>query len=292
MTRLTIPPNLARAANRPGDGPNRSWLDGLPAAVVQLEELWAVTCAEPYSPGGETAWVAPAKGRAGQDLVVKFAWRHPESAHEADGLRAWAGRGAVQLHAVQELAGGTGLLLERCLPGELLSGRPESEQDAVITSLLPRLWLEPEPLTPIRPLMEMCQAWTDQFQRKLEERPWALDSGLAREAAVLFVSLAATARRSALLCTDLHGGNVLSAQREPWLVVDPKPYCGDPTYDPLQHMLNCGRRLQADPADFARRMADLLGLEADRLRLWVFARCVLESLDRPALAAVARRVAP
>ena len=39
-------------------------------------------------------------------------------------------------------------------------------------------------------------------------------------------------------------------------------------------------------------MADLLGLDADRLRLWLFARCVQESVDWPGLAEVARRIAP
>ena len=56
--------------------------------------------------------------------------------------------------------------------------------------------------------------------------------------------------------------NVLAAQREAWLVIDPKPYVGDPTYDALQHLLNCDRRLHADPHALARRIADLLGLDA------------------------------
>jgi streptomycin 6-kinase len=92
--------------------------------------------------------------------------------------------------------------------------------------------------------------------------------------------------------TDLHAGNVLAAGREPWLAIDPKPYVGDPTYDPLQHMLNCSERLQADPHGLVRRMADLLDLDADRLVRWTFARCVIESPDDPALAAVARSLAP
>jgi hypothetical protein len=50
-----------------------------------------------------------------------------------------------------------------------------------------------------------------------------------------------------LLCTDLHGDNILAAQRELWLVIDPKPYVGDPAYDLLQHMLNCEDRLAAAP---------------------------------------------
>ena len=95
-----------------------------------------------------------------------------------------------------------------------------------------------------------------------------------------------------LLCTDLHADNVLAAEREPWLVIDPKPYVGDPTYDPLQHLLNCENRLLADPRGLARRMADLLDLDGERLLLWLFARCVQESPDWPVLGEVARRVAP
>ncbi|MHB1836702.1 MAG: aminoglycoside phosphotransferase family protein [Solirubrobacteraceae bacterium] len=35
-------------------------------------------------------------------------------------------------------------------------------------------------------------------------------------------------------CTDLHAENVLCSQREPWLVIDPKPYVGDPAYEPAR----------------------------------------------------------
>jgi streptomycin 6-kinase len=90
----------------------------------------------------------------------------------------------------------------------------------------------------------------------------------------------------------MHAENVLAAGREPWLVIDPKPYVGDPTYDPLQHLLNCPERLAADPRGLAARVADLLGLDRERLVLWLFARCVQESPDSPNLAQVAHRIAP
>jgi hypothetical protein len=69
-------------------------------------------------------------------------------------------------------------------------------------------------------------------------------------------------------CTDLHAGNVLAAEREAWLAIDPKPFIGDPAFDPVQHMLNCDERLATDPAGLARRMAALLDLDPDRVRLW------------------------
>jgi streptomycin 6-kinase len=108
----------------------------------------------------------------------------------------------------------------------------------------------------------------------------------------LFAALAMTAEREVLLCTDLHAGNVLSAQREPWLMIDPKPFVGDPCYDVLQHMLNCEDRLTADPVGLARRLADLLELDGDRVARWLFARCVLESVGQPQLRHVAITLAP
>jgi streptomycin 6-kinase len=94
-----------------------------------------------------------------------------------------------------------------------------------------------------------------------------------------------------LLCTDLHADNVLAAEREPWLVIDPKPYVGDPTYDALQHILNCEDRLIADPYGLVARIADLCQLNPGRLRQWLFARCAVESLDWPELLDVARQLA-
>jgi streptomycin 6-kinase len=119
----------------------------------------------------------------------------------------------------------------------------------------------------------------------------ALDPGIARDGIALFRSLPATAERTALLCTDLHASNVLAAEREAWLVIDPKPYVGDPTYDALQHILNC-ERLHDDPLGLVQRMAGLLDLDAERLLLWLFARCVQDSPTFPGLADVARRIAP
>ena len=95
-----------------------------------------------------------------------------------------------------------------------------------------------------------------------------------------------------MVAHDLHAGNVLSATREPWLAIDPKPHVGDPAYDPLQHMLNCEDRLHADPRGLACRMAGLLDLDPDRVRLWLFARCVQESAGCSKLAGVARAIAP
>ena len=288
MVALTLPERLVAAAAEGREG----WLSTLPATVEHVKERWSLEIGEPFEPGGRTAWVAPVRDADGSELVLKVGWRHHEAANEADGLRAWNGDGAVRLHAVDESDDTVVLLLERCSPGTALTERPEREQDEVVASLLRRLWLQPATGHPFQSLQVMCNAWADEFEAKQSDGRVRLDRGLARDGVELFRSLPASATSAVLLCTDLHAENVLAAEREPWLVVDPKPFVGDPTYDPLQHMLNCRDRLHSDPHALAHRMADLLDLDPGRLLLWLFARCVQESPDWSGLTEVAWAVAP
>lgn len=260
------------------------------AVLEDVTRQWELVVGEPFEYQGETAWVAPATGPGDEELVLKLCDRGFESAHEADGLRVWAGDGAIRLLGVREFDHVTALLLERCQPGTQLGQvLPEAEQDLVVSGLLRRLWRPAG--APFRPLSEMCDAWADGFERRYRPSR-GLDPGLAREGIALFRALPRGAGTRVLLCTDLHGGNILAAAREPWLAIDPKPWVGDPAYDSLQHMLNCPARLHTDPVGLARRMADLLDLDAERVRLWLFARCVQESPEWSGLAEVAARLAP
>jgi len=286
---LAMPLELAAAAKREQ---RQGWLATLPDAIRDLETDWSIRVGEPFQPGGQTAWVAPVT-RGVEDLVVKVLWRHPEAEHEADGLRIWDGDGAVVLHAAAEVDSMTiALLLERCRPGTTLKALPEAEQDLIVAGLLRRLWRQPAPGHGFHSLHSMCEQWAEEFEQETADRPSRLDPGMCREGIELFRQLPLNAEFEVLLCTDLHAGNILAAEREPWLVIDPKPYVGDPTYDALQHLLNCDVRLHTDPDRLLARMADLLELDAERLRLWLFARCVQESTNWPELAEVALSVAP
>ena len=296
MVRFVVPPLLATTVEAEPSPDRLAWLAELPETVGQLAARWQLEVGAPFDPGGQTAWVAPVRDRAGRDLVLKVGWRHLEAEHEPDGLRAWHGQGAVLLYDSCQLGLSTALLLERCEPGIPLSVvRPEAEQDRVIAGLLRRLWEVPTEGLPFRPLHAMCQAWVAEFAHRLAALPTApaiVDPGLARVGSELFLALAVSAEHEVLLCTDLHAGNVLRAGREPWLVIDPKPFLGDPCYDVLQHLLNCEERLADDPGGLAQRMAGLLELDGDRVRQWLFARCVIEGLDDPLLRAVATELAP
>lgn len=256
--RLVIPDDLARAAAKEGRG---DWLAELPALVAQIAADWQIEVGGPFLPGGATAWVAPARDHAGKYFVLKVCWPHPEAVHEADGLRTWAGAGAIHLYQANELAEATVLLLERCRPGTQLRASPPDEHDLVIAGLLRRLWMEPPPGHCFRPLSDMCDYWASRYEERSSAERSCLEAPLAREGIRLLRELPRSDDDALLLHADLHAGNVLAAEREPWLAIDPKLYVGDPAYDVTQHIFNGVFVEDADAGALALRMACLLDLD-------------------------------
>ena len=122
----------------------------------------------------------------------------------------------------------------------------------------------------------MVKYWGDETLRA--ETHWG-DAEVVREGLREFEEMAAASPSDVLLATDLHAGNVLRAEREPWLVIDPKPFVGDKAYDATQHLLNCRGRLRSRPHDTIKSFADLLEVDHERVRRWTFARLAAEPRD-------------
>lgn len=287
---LTLPRALVERIGI--DAGRDAWIERLPQTVTDIAERWSLAIDEPFQPGGYCSWVAPARTSAGEAVVLKVGWAHDEAMHEAEGLEMWGGDGTVHLLAAEDIDSTSALLLERCVPGTPLAWLlSEPEQDVVLTGLLRRLWRVPPQSHPFRPLRDMCTTWVAEFRAKNDKDPVDLDAGLVEAGLDLFVSLAAQRPTDVVLCTDLHPENILSAQREPWLAIDPKPYVGDPAYDVLQNMLNMDR-VRDGAVALADRMAHLTDLDTGRVRLWAFARFVVESADKPWLKPAIEALSP
>ena len=267
---LRIP--IGIATNCRNSAERMAWLERLPSVVQGLERRWELTLDAPL--GGEEpscSYVAAVLRADGSPAVLKIGMPHMEAEHEIQGLRFWDGDPTVRLLESDERLGA--MLLERCQPGTTLRMMEECDQDVVIAGLLRRLWRASAEPHPFRPLSALMEYWSKETLAQAAQWP---DAGLVREGVRLFKELPRTATREVLLATDLHAGNVLRAEREPWLVIDPKPFVGDPAYDGTQHLFNCAARLQANPDKTIRRLAGLLGVEHERLRLWTFARAAAE----------------
>ena len=205
--------------------------------------------------------------------VLKLGMPHMEGADEIQGLRFWNGDPTVQLLEADDELGA--MLLERCQPDDMLRSEPEEKWDRVIATLLKRLWRRPaqHDVPHFRHLSVMLESWSHETMAQAQHWP---DAGLVRHGLQLFQELSKPSPEDKLLATDLHAANVLRSEREPWLVIDPKPFVGDAAFDLVQHLHNCEARLHTDPVGMVKRMADLAEVDAERLRLWTFARAAAD----------------
>ena len=270
---VTVPEQLVETCHRM---PERSaWLERLPCALHELQKRWSLSLGVPFDCRDVScAWVAPVKRADGTGAVLKLGMPHFEGAHEIQALRFWDGNPTVRLlEADVDL---NAMLLEQCQPGSALREMPEREQDVIVAGLLRRIWSRPAPAHSFRPLSAMTAYWADETLAAVHK--WS-DAGLVQEGLRLFDELSRPSADDVLLATDLHAGNVLRAQREPWLVIDPKPFVGDRAYDATQHLFNCKDRILAAPDRTIRRFADLLGIDDERIPLWMFARSAAEPRD-------------
>ena len=270
---LIVPKRLAATCH--GVPERSAWLERLPRVVCELQDRWTLSLGATFD-GSEVscAWVAPVVREDGTRAVLKLGMPHMEAAHEVHALRFWNGDPTVRL--LESDTGLNAMLLEQCEPGTALRERPELEQDVVIAGLLCRLWRRPAAPHPFRPLSAMIAHWADETMAAARSWP---DPGLVQAGLRLLEELSRPSSDDVLLATDLHAGNVLQAQRGPWLVIDPKPFVGDRAYDATQHLLNCSERMLTAPDATIRRLADLLQVDDERVRLWLFARAAAEPRD-------------
>jgi streptomycin 6-kinase len=254
-----------------GDPARAAWLERLPQTITELAARWSLSIGPPYEQA-TCAWVAPVLRKGGERLVLKLGMPHMESRDEIRGLQFWAGDPTVRL--LDSDSSLNALLLEQCEPGTSLRELAEPEQDIVLAGIFHRLWRRPDGGHAFRPLSLMIAAW---MEETLADRAQWRDVGLVRAGLRAFETLQDTSTDEVLLlATDLHAGNVLRTQREPWLAIDPKPFVGDRAYDATQHIFNCEARVLSAPRDTIERIADLLHVDSDRVRLWTFARSAAE----------------
>ena len=253
----------------------RAWLQELPGVLDRLSTDWSITISEVFeSTDSHCSFVASAIQQDNQRVVLKLGVPHFEGEHEIAGLRFWNGEPTVFLLRADERL--NAMLLEVCEPGTSLKTLPPNDQDRVIADILTRLWRRPEDLYPFRHIGEMVGYWCHETREKRSSWP---DVELVEHGLQVFEELRQPCKDEVLLATDLHAGNVLKAGRRPWLAIDPKPFIGDPAYDATQHLFNRGIESMSRPLDLVREFAGMLGIDATRVQLWMFARAAAEPRD-------------
>lgn len=215
-----------------------------------LLERWQLTLGPALGAGagGHAYRVERADGTA---AVLKMSIPHRESLQEADALARWGGEGAIRLLERDDAR--SAMLLELCDPGTPLSRLPTEQALDVIVDLLPRLWVS-----------------ADGFHTLADEvEHWAAGDELEGERLELARELGATQGELVLCNQDLHGDNVLAAQREPWLLIDPKPLAAEREFQaaPIVRSGELGHSRKQALYRLDRLCGDL-GLDRERARLW------------------------
>ena len=215
----------------------------------ELVARWQLTLGEQFQAGagGRVYRVTCADGTP---AVLKLWHPHREALQEGDALERIDGDGAIRL--LDRDDGEHALLLELCEPGAPLSTRPLPEAMDVIVELLPRIWKS-----------------ADGFHTLVDEiECWAELGELDGELLQLARDLASSQGELVLTHQDLHGDNVISAQREPWLVIDPKPLAAEREFQAAP-ILRSGE-LGLTKREMLYRLDRLtdLGLDRERMIGW------------------------
>ena len=243
----------------------RGYLSRVAALAEWLAAEWGLRLGDPHE-AGAGGLVFRVERVDGTPAVLKLVAPHRESEHEADALEAWDGDGAVRLLERDDAR--HALLLERCEPGTYLADAGAEIALDVLVDLLPRLWKPAG--EPFHTLTDEAAWWLEYLPREAVVEPYLRDAAIDA-----LRSLAPTQGELVLVHQDLHGENVLAAQREPWLVIDPKPLVGEREFA-LAPIIR-STELGASRDDVVHRLDFLtsrLGLDRERARLWTIGQTI------------------
>ncbi|MFG2912588.1 aminoglycoside phosphotransferase family protein [Kitasatospora sp. NPDC048298] len=222
---ITVPDGFARTTVDRAGAAGSAWIAELPGLAAELLERWGcVPDGEPTH--GGVGLILPVRQGTGRAAVLKVSFPHPGNVHEPDAFAVWAGQGAVRLHERDDEH--FAMLLERAGPATLAEVRDGDEVPTVAGRLSLRLAVPAPPGLPR--LSERATDWEARLRDDAASLPHAL-SARTVGAALATIHELARSQPDVLVHGDLHPRNILRAEREPWLAVDPKGYAGDRAYD-------------------------------------------------------------
>jgi streptomycin 6-kinase len=247
----------------------REWRANLPLLVAGLVDGWSLHIEAPF-PGLSYNYVAPVTCADGTRAVLKLWFPDAQRGfeRESEALRLYDGAGSVRLLKIDVAR--RAMLIEYAGQGANLWHLPDEDQRIEIAAkVMKRLWRAPSTGLSL-------PAAAAEINLMVEKAP-----GLApphfplhwiASAKAMFTDLEAS-HTPVLLHGDLHHTNVLTAEREAWLAIDPHGLVGPPVYEPIQFILNIVWP-QQDRVERLRTIArhveafgDALNLEPEAIRM-------------------------
>lgn len=254
------------------------WLENLPDIISRLEDQWSVSILKPF-PAIEFNFVAPALRNGSEAVVVKISppYEHQESRSEATYLRTHDGEGVVRLLAEDRHL--DAILLERAIPGKNLTELFAENESACLFPAVEILKRIAGPVTADLGDVIMLDHWFDGLRRASSTR---FPPDYVEKALELYDNLLRD-QPNLYLHGDFHPANIVSAQRSPYLAIDPKGIVGPLGYD-IAVFLNNYHWWQEMCVDIRDRLevavrtfSEAFGINVITLRRWAFAQMVLSA---------------
>ncbi len=275
---LALPDYFTRRIAALYGAEGQAWLVNLPALIARCARMWSLSLEPPYEPRYNL--VIPARTASGAPVVLKLGVPGPEGRREIEALRIYDGRGCARLLAAAPEDGA--MLLERLAPGTMLVALDDEAATRIAAGVMHKLW---RPLPPAH-AFPSTTAWASGLQQL---RPTfgggcgPFPPRLVEAAERLFTELLATRGEPVLLHGDLQHYNILAAEREPWLAIDPQGVAGEPLYETGAWMRNpipqvaAWTDLKQALALRAAVFAEMLQADRRRILAWATAQAVLSS---------------
>ena len=255
----------------------RAWIRRLPRLVEECAETWSLSVEPPFAHLSYN-YVVPVT-RSGVPLVLKVCFPEEDFRNEAMALQYFQGRGCARLVEVDLKRGA--LLIERLRPGLSLGAVTDDERaTSIAAQVMRRLWYPLRSVGPYPSVADWVKGMATRSPVLTKENP-AFPARWIRHALVLYDELASKSDELVILHGDLHHANILSAEREGWLAIDPKGLIGERACEagpllinalPEKHEVALIRPIVSRRV---RQLAEELQLDHERIRAWAIIRSVL-----------------
>ena len=202
------------------------WLEDLPNMLAEICEKWSLQIDKVF-PNLSYNFVASCVNENGEKYVLKTSVPEENAPiiYEKRALEAFDGKGAVKVIKFDKKR--CAMLLERAIEGKTLGEVCGEDYEKAV-----RIAVDVMRKLPRNPLNKNefinLETWINGLKKAVEAN---FELEKVSKAQKYFAELIEPLERKILLHGDIHFDNILSAQHEPFLVIDPKGVMGEIGYE-------------------------------------------------------------
>lgn len=246
----------------------KAWIEALPRTVENVCRHWRLVIKGPVM-NGYTGLAIPVRLDE-EDCFLKVYWRDADTDTAPLALKIWNGQGAVKVLKHEPEVGV--VLLEKLDPHSSLENVEIGMAVGIAGQLLRRLAI-PAPKD-MRTVTDMAARMEQSIPQRWEQFGRPFPRELLEE---VCDSTKQLGPRSNKLMTDydLHYTDILSGQREPWLMIDPKAIAGDPEFSLAQLLWSRLEDIESNKGIeyHFRALVEAAELNCELARSWTIIRC-------------------